>query len=369
MTKRINPKIRPSAMSRILACPPSIILEHDEQEPSIYAIEGTACHAIAEYYFRFDIEPESWIGKEVEGWEITQENVEIAQDFIDVCKKFQDGDWAPETRYESDQLGYGGTIDFLSIFTIRATIVDLKAGAGQKVVAENNKQALAYAALVMTKHPKVEFVDFYIVQPRLGGTSYWRITREMVEEFLKTLAQAKTTADQYLQDREGSLIQTGSHCRWCPAKRHCPKFGGETTDLLSSVVEKQEIVPLSDFSDSELSQLLQLQSTVDELFKAAKQEAKTRLHSGSSVEGYKLVNGQGNRAWRDEAEVIKVLKRKRIKKADSHTTAKLKSPAQLEKVIGKEEVSKLTTRPDLGPTLAKETDKRPAIENVLDLLD
>ena len=364
---KINPRIRPSAMGRVLACPPSIVLDHEEQPPSSYAIEGSACHALAEYYFRYDVQPEALIGKEVEGFTITQEQVEVAQAFIDACEEFKEGEWAPETRYESETLGYGGTIDFCSIYENWAAIVDLKAGAGQKVVAQDNPQLLAYSALLMVEHPQIEFVDCYIVQPRLGGSSSWRVTREMVEEFVKSLAQAKQTADRFLQDREGSLIQLGDHCRWCPAKANCPKFGGEAAQSITQAVNRSAIVPLSDFEGHELSELLQLESTVKELFSAAKKEVKTRLERGDQIEGYKLVEGISNRSWRDEEEVASYLKKKRVKKADSHQPAKLKSPAQLEKVIGKEAVKQFTKRAALGPTLAKESDRRPAIESVADM--
>lgn len=58
-----------------------------------------------------------------------------------------------------------------------------------------------------------------------------------------------------------------------------------------------------------------------------------RLESGEGVTGFALKPRRGNRKWTDEKEVAKWLRKKRVRKGDSHGTAPLKSPAQLEKAL------------------------------------
>lgn len=85
------------------------------------------------------------------------------------------------------------------------------------------------------------------------------------------------------------------------------------------------------------------------------------------VSGFKLVTGkQGNRAWRDEVEAEELLKSFRLKQ-DQMYSQKVISPTQAEKLLKKEsprrwtKVEALITRSDGNPTIAPESDPRPAL--------
>lgn len=89
----------------------------------------------------------------------------------------------------------------------------------------------------------------------------------------------------------------------------------------------------------------------------------TTLMNGEELPGYKLVEGKlGNRKWKDEAEVAATLAN--LYPMDQFTETRLLSPSQMDKAIGKKKVAELLEdlidRAPGAPTIAPETDKRPA---------
>lgn len=93
---------------------------------------------------------------------------------------------------------------------------------------------------------------------------------------------------------------------------------------------------------------------------------------GDPTPGFKAVATEGDRRWSDEEAVEAFCREKdRVKAADLFNT-KLKSPAQLEQVVGTRNWAKLqqfVERPEGAPALVPESDKRPALINAMDLLD
>jgi hypothetical protein len=87
-----------------------------------------------------------------------------------------------------------------------------------------------------------------------------------------------------------------------------------------------------------------------------------RLTGGNAFNGYKLVEGRSNRAWRDEDATAKALIG--VIDMDKLYISKLISPAQAEKELGKSRadlLENLITKPVGAPTLVPESDKRPAV--------
>jgi hypothetical protein len=103
--------------------------------------------------------------------------------------------------------------------------------------------------------------------------------------------------------------------------------------------------------------------------KAIRAEVESRLLAGESVQGYKIVQGKrGNRAWADKAEAEALLKSMRLKVEEMFDLT-LISPTSAEKlakaaVIGPRQwpkVQALITQPEGNPSVAPESDKRPAL--------
>jgi hypothetical protein len=72
-------KLRPSSASRWIACPASARLSTlvPYQESGEAAKIGTAIHALAETCFQLDTDPMKFIGQQVEGITMTEENCAV----------------------------------------------------------------------------------------------------------------------------------------------------------------------------------------------------------------------------------------------------------------------------------------------------
>jgi hypothetical protein len=115
-------------------------------------------------------------------------------------------------------------------------------------------------------------------------------------------------------------------------------------------------------TDEQLRVALDNKKLILAWFDAIETIVTDRLTSGNAFNGYKLVEGRSNRAWRDEdataAALIGVID------VDKLYTKKLISPAQAEKELGKshaETLEALVIKPVGAPTLVPESDKRPSV--------
>jgi phage-related protein len=86
-------KLRPSSASRWIACPASAKLSTlvAYQEAGEAAKIGTAIHALAETCYQLDTDPMKFIGQEVEGITMTEENCEFALEHLKAI-------WAVQVR-------------------------------------------------------------------------------------------------------------------------------------------------------------------------------------------------------------------------------------------------------------------------------
>ena len=82
--------------------------------------------------------------------------------------------------------------------------------------------------------------------------------------------------------------------------------------------------------------------------------AQSLIQAGTLIEGWKLVPKRAHRKWTDELGTETAL----IEFGDKIYDRKLKTPKQMEAVVGKEKVAELSETPDNGLTLAKEEDNR-----------
>jgi hypothetical protein len=92
--------------------------------------------------------------------------------------------------------------------------------------------------------------------------------------------------------------------------------------------------------------------------------------AGNDTPGFKAVETTGDRSWRDPEEAEKYWT-KRLPKKDCYTQ-KLKSPAQIERVAGTRvwaAAQDMIHRPPGKPALVPESDPRPALIPVTDLLE
>ena len=283
-----------------------------------------------------------------------------------------------------------GTADAIIIDGDELQVHDLKYGKGVAVSAENNEQLQLYALGALEQFSMLydfKTVRIFIHQPRLNSVSEWAVcvdelqgfgelAREAADEVVITTNIANCDGVESLPP--SSFNPGEKQCRFCKARGGlCAAEAQYALDLvkgdftdLTAPVEPQLSDAASRISVLTPEQLADIYTgidTVESFCKALRSRVSDELNAGHSVPGYKLVTGKpGNRAWRDEQEAEATLKGFRLKQ-DQMYSMKVISPTQAEKLIKKDsprrwtKLEALITRSDGKPTVAPETDPRPAL--------
>jgi hypothetical protein len=332
--------------------------EASEDRSSEYAAEGTVAHALAHQCWMLGCEAQVFIGtsRSCDGFTITitEEMADAVQIYLDYIES-RDGAVMLETRLEHGSLeNFGGTVDCIVTGPPRVTpeIVDFKYGAGVAVDAERNEQMSCYAILLQESLRYQTPVKVTIVQPRAhhadGPIRSWVAETEYLGEFVLRVA------DVISGNRDGELA-AGDHCRFCPHKAVCPELHDLTLKVAQSEFEPGGMTP------KRAAEVLAKKTAIKSYLDAVDQWVHGQLDKGVEVPGYKLVNSYGNRRYAVDADTVeKRCKAKGFGKKQIYVT-ELMSPAQLEKVVGKELITSLVERPHTGTTVVPVSDKREAV--------
>lgn len=353
-------KLSPSGSSRWMACAGSIRLSAEVPEPpsSPFAAEGTAAHALAERCLREERVAAEFVGTTIEGFTVDDEMVAGVQAYVDYVQALP-GKLFVETRVSMEEhvVGMFGTVDAVTTNGSDLYITDLKYGRGVRVEAEQNSQLLCYALGALAEFGwlgEIEMVHIAIVQPRLDHVSEHSIAADGVRFWAKHfLAPA---AEEALKEDAG-FVPGETQCRFCPAKGVCRALADHVKAIAVANFASPETL-----SPKEIGERMADLALIESWARAVRDTATDLLNRGTLVPGWKLVAGRSQRRWDDEDVVEKALARAKLK-ADQRFVKKLISPAQAEKLLGKDHpVLKHVSRADGAPTIAPETDKRPAIE-------
>ena len=360
-----------SGAYRWLKCPGSARLEDKfEDEPSIYAAEGTLAHEIAELkiikHFTTDLKPSEFKKRinelkknELYSAEMDRYTNEYRDYINDIYLSFESKPFfLAEQRVDfSSYVPEGfGTVDCTLVGDKVIHIFDLKYGKGVPVTAENNPQGMLYALgtyLEQSAIDEIEKIVIHIIQPRIKNTSSFEISSE---ELLKWAESIKEVAQKAY---EGSNeFHVGEHCGFCKANGNCRKQAEKYMNI--------EILDPALLTDEEIGEGL---AKVKELSKWAKKfedYALVRAQNGGNVKGWKLVAGRGgNRAFTDKAVAAQLLEGVGLDREEIYKT-ELISVTAAEKLLGDETLYKIAgnyiQKPEGKPTLATLDDKRPALE-------
>jgi hypothetical protein len=363
MTK--HAKLSPSTASRWLACPGSVALSEkvEQPEPSIYAKEGTAAHKLAELLMTKGAPADRYLGKKLNGIEVTKEMIAAVDHYLNYIF---DIEFESECTIQIERKvkllsGLYGTADCLVYNHEDQSlhVIDYKHGIGVPVAVENNPQLIIYGLAAAKLFTPTE-IHLTIVQPRTRETDraiqVWSVDAKQLKKdwLLKLKAGIKRVYE------EPNTFKTGSHCRWCNAKIICPAQQKEAQKLA-----KLEFSEPAELSKKQIKHILDSADRVQAFIEEVRKFAHRTINEGGSIPGYKLVQRRSNRQWTNEKDVIRKLKDRRLKKEIIFTEPKLKSPAQLEKIVGKDKalkkfIEKHTTKPDTGLTLVPVSDSREA---------
>lgn len=272
---------------------------------------------------------------------------------------------------------------------------DLKTGMGVAVEAENNPQLQLYALGALEEYGLLwEFnrVRLTIYQPRLRSVpSEWELDPDELNEFGKIAKAraasaliAKGFAANWVDGPTYDYLNPGDHCRtgFCNARATCPKLAAYVEEGVGADFEA--LAPADDgvadyvtmaiidggvaaFRDDDLSAKMQAVDIIEDWCRAVRAEVERRLLAGTPVPGFKLVQGRkGARAWSSADEAEAIMKSMRLKQ-DEMYDFKLISPTTAEKLLKGtpkrwNRLSEVITQSEGKPSVAPESDKRPALE-------
>lgn len=369
-------KLSPSAAKKWMACPGSHALEHADPadfEPRFFSMEVT--EEMAEYTQVY-----------VDGVRARLKEYELAGAVEVILLVEQRLPIGPITGEE----GATGTGDVVIIAvwadgTALLDVGDLKAGRGVEVDAAENPQLQLYALGALEEYGllyDITRVRCSIYQPRLRhAPSEWEIGVEDLRSFEEKAIKAarlanlaKTHLDNWINGPDWSYLQPGAHCsdNFCKAKATCPKLAAFVEENVGAdfevLVEEKPNYGVAAFMEApdDLSTKMAAVDLIEDWCRAVRAEVERRLLAGQPVPGYKLVQGKkGARQWSNAEEVEAVFKSMRLKQEEMYDF-KLISPTTAEKLLKDSpkrwnRVTPLIVQKEGGPSVAPESDRRPAL--------
>lgn len=377
MSEKAHSLWGPSSAHRWMDCPASAARSRNmKEEESEYAKEGTKAHDLAfKILTNAPYDPEDY----------DTEMIAEVNKYVDQIRVLFKG--ASFTAFElpvdlSKVLGIPdtfGTSDASGIVGKTLIVGDFKYGKGDRVKVRNNPQLLLYALgvldLIGMAGYEVDTISLWILQPRLDHFDNDIIPIAELEGFREVAkAQAAISRDLYLKAMKGEEIPSGAYapgvkqCKYCPAKGECEAQSNYVQD---SIRMQFDALPAESDNPTELgahfSKALKVIDAFHDWSKAIQERAQAFVKSGGRIPGYKLVQGRaGNRKWDDEYEVERILNKEARLSKPQIMNMKLKSPAAIEKLLAKrpkiwDRVNEHITQEPGSPTLAEDTDKRPAL--------
>lgn len=271
--------------------------------------------------------------------------------------------------------------------TALVDVGDLKTGMGVVVSAFENPQLQIYGLGAIEQYGllyEITRARLTIYQPRINREpSDWEITADDLLAFgehAKERAKVARTAKEFMANWVGvddSYLTPGDHCRtsFCKARATCPKLAEFVQDTTGADFEDLNVATtaMTMFKEdaefikpSVLSAKMAQIDLIEDWCKAVRAEVERRLLAGQPVPGYKLVQGKrGARAWGNADEVEATFKSMRLKQEEMYDF-KLISPTTAEKLLKDSpkrwnRITPLITQSDGKPSVAPESDKRPAL--------
>lgn len=385
-------KLSPSAASRWMNCPGSVALcATVPRKSSSFADEGTAAHGLAERCLIEKVDAAAYVGRIIsvlprgtsilkpgakpgkDCYEVNDEMVESVQMYLDAVRE-PGCQIVPEARLSLEHYwpGMFGTADAQAFDKATGTlhVFDLKYGAGVLVAPDWNPQAMIYAlgALGPEAPAWVENVRIVIVQPRHrnGGVMDWTIPSE---DLMKWANEELVPAAHRTMEKDAPLVAGDKQCRFCDAKAICPALLGKSLEIAQTafkdVITEPKTVHLPDpasMTTEQIANVLDFSELLSSWVSAVNAHAEQIALNGGVIPGRKLVRKTTRRKWIDEAATAQAL----APLGEALYERKLKSPAQVEKLVkdkdAKKSLATLWENPEGELTLVHESDRRQGVQ-------
>jgi len=254
-----------------------------------------------------------------------------------MCEQFIDLKWLHPT------IG-GGTADLVLVEDYaKAIVVDFKFGRGKVQSVHRNLQLACYAEGIRKQYDLAS-VEVCILQPALDFVDLAPHSNSNVE-------QARDIASR-TQNPEAALVP-GVHCLYCKASGQCPAQMAlaekQPEAIPATTAENVALLPMSTISDF----VAHIEDCGFERILAA---MRSRLYiavtTGYEDDNWTLGAGRPRRGWTDDAVPIlqELVAAKGVSPNEIWTAPELKSPAQIEKIVGKSKAVKEKLEPAISVT-------------------
>lgn len=375
----------PSASERWLKCPASVPLSEGKTNgDTIHTVRGTAMHNLAEK-FLLDWTAIGYIEHDhgdiatlLNGETVLITAEEWRQHVVPYIKavradfnRWKEQDLDPKLLIEKRVTIAGarcwGSCD--AAVVVPGWYIgnyDLKTGAG-KIVDANNPQNLSYLAGLAAEYDW-DFIEYKAHISQNGNVyddnidGYTTSEREL-KSHLKEIKRAIKSSETA---KPGPI---GPHCQWCPSKTECPAQREAVIAIFNEGEEpenpKQEIQAVAGaMTDTKFLWVVEHLGAMRQFLDAVEDDATKRLLMGEELPGFKVVQSNTKRRWKQEKSVREMaaeLELYGVEEALVEQEPKLITIGNAEKQIGKNQIEMLTEKPEGKPILAPEGDKRPAI--------
>jgi hypothetical protein len=342
-----------SGAHRWMHCPGSFRLTQQAppRPPSIYASRGTLAHTYIEETITAgdNSMPDLEVGTIRQ---VGQHAIEVDQDFVDgvnlmvsyVNGRQDDGaGYYIEFQVSLDPyfraakfkppVPMFGRVDAAFIEPKLLEIVDYKNGSGILVEPRDNPQMLYYAAGVLVNLSQHSFnqVRLTVVQPHAR-------TVEKVRSWTLSALDVQMWVDDELIPAVERCAQPdaplvlGPWCRFCPAAFTCPRLAEEANKMAAREFSDDGLSLPSD--PTKLGEWLTIAERAEVWIKALREFALEQMQRQVPVPGWSLGPTRPVRRWTDERRVGELLMARQFK-LDQVYDVTLRSPAQIEKLLGK----------------------------------
>lgn len=306
----------PSAASRWLECPQSVLLSEKVEEvpPGEAAERGTRIHEQAELYMTEGTPPdnsdEGWIAA---GFVEFVEREFIAEDYVDYLSEFRVYSEEPEALF--------GTADAVLYGEGLLHVIDLKTGR-TPVQTEGNPQLYLYAHMALQNlmgagkirlEPKQVKITIYQHSDAEREAS---VVSAMVD--VPELNELMEDALEAVRNTKDFPLNPGKACTFCPARAVCPALQNIFTDV------EQQSTPAKELETKELLEIQQKFKLTRAYMEGVEKELELRAESmGESFPAERAVTRTAI-TWRNRAQVEALLRENGY---EIETVAKAKLPS------------------------------------------
>ena len=331
--------VRASDMEKLVNCEayaflPDVKLKENKENTDFRDL-GIKAHASCEFYLKRNF------GAEVENYETRVDesllkSCEIYTKVIEATvKKFLDDGDDIEVYVEEELSFTYKSLNFRKCIVDFALwnktkehlyVYDLKYSMNPPKAFEN-KQLGVYAAALLKRRVKKKMKGITLGICGVFSKEAWDFYE------VKDMVYIKKHLDALDKLNENENYCFGEHCKYCKFLLGCP-------EVKKQLPKRESLDVFNNISMKELDERASLLSFFKSYIKTLEVELRERLASGDVSGHFELIETKSNRKWIDEGLVEKEFK----DLEDKIYNKKLLSPAQLEKIVGKDKVNTLTSR-------------------------